>query len=350
MGSTTQCHINLWCLGGILGRTNFYWDVGLRIRGTDQKEIARISLALPFATDADSVRDLHDQLVDNKTAELVFGNPVSISGSVPNYDGSPVELGRIESPRLITQKSGQTHSLWEIGLAPPLKNSSELYIRLRFVLKGCGRTWVWKRSLWRKNGALLDLRVSDVREGVALSDWASLRMRIVPVDKLNLFVIAPAYLQARSISPELRYMRLLENSAWENYLGRIPNSSGERLIIYHWRSKDETKVDVNRPFLAFLDLTRDYGFVRFGNHVRASLIVVAVILLVEALVPQAKELWEKSIPIILANKVPSVVTAATVLTFICGVFDRWRWVLAFGCFVSKGVLRIEKMYLRSRGS
>jgi len=251
-----QCHINIWCLGGIFGHSNFVWDVGLRLRGTIDGKVTKIYVAFPFGADVSGVEDLHDRLIHQHTAELVFGGPVKIDRDEITYDESPVALGRVDSSRRIEDKCGPDYSFWEIVISPPLAKGKELYVRVRLRIARCGSTWVWRRSLGRKNGALVDLRVSDVREAVAVGTWGAFRDRIVPIEKLNLLVIAPDFLQMRAASPALRYMRLLESRAWENYLGQSPSlRDRRRLIIYHWRSQKGEPVDVRTPFLAFLDLS-----------------------------------------------------------------------------------------------
>jgi hypothetical protein len=348
--NVVQCHINIWCLGGIFGHSNFVWDVGLRLRGTTETKIKKIYLALPIGTDRSGLEDLHDRLLDQHTAELVFGNPVKIDGDEITYDEHPVTLARVDTCNRIEDKCGSDYSFWEVGIGPPLVPQKDLYIRMRLRIAHCGNTWVWKRSLGRKNGALVDLRVSDVREAVAVGTWASFKDRIVPIEKLNLLVIAPDFLQMRAVSPSLRYMRLLESRAWENYLGQSPNVLGRRrLIIYHWRSPKDEPVDVKKPFLAFLDLSRDYGFVRPANHVTAAVFILAIAAIAYAYgksVADGTASWVAEFA--RQNKLVSILSGFGALGIFFGVQRNWPLirVVVRGCRTV--FLAVENWFLKSR--
>lgn len=154
-----------------------------------------------------------------------------------------------------------------------------MYLRLRFAVANPGQVWIWKRSLLARNGALVDIRVSELRETVTVPDWMAFQDDIVPIKRLNCFVIAPAFLQARAISPQTQYMRLLEGRVWERYLGRPAEwFDRRRLIIYHWQvAKENETVAPANPFRAFLDLSHEFGHVRFGHHVRSAVVMLLLV-------------------------------------------------------------------------
>ena len=343
-----QCHINIWCLGGILGHNNFVWDVGLRLKGMADKKVTKIYLAFPFASEGTRLEDLHNRLIHQHTAELVFGSPVKIDGDEITYDERPVVLGRLDTSTRVEDKCGTDHSFWEIAISPPLAKDQELYIRGRIQIARCGSTWVWKRSLGRKNGALVDLRVSDVREAVSVDSWGSFKDRIVPIQKLNLLVIAPDYLQMRAVSPPLRYMRLLESRAWEKYLGQSPNfRSRRRLIVYHWRSEKGQPVDVKTPFLAFLDLSRDYGFIRPANHIRAAVLIVAIASIAYGY-KFANGAWSWATQFALQNKLISILGGAGAVTMFFGVHKSWPIIRDVARWCRTIFLAAESWLLKSK--
>ena len=345
-----QCHVNIWCLGGIFGHSNFVWDVGLRLKGVVDKKVTKLYIAFPFGADGSGVEDLHDRLTDQQTAELVFGSPVRIDGDKIDYDEHPVVLGRVDTSRRIDDKCGSDYSFWEIAIAPPLTKDQELYVRIRIRIARCGSTWVWKRSLGRKNGALVDLRVSDVREAVAVESWRAFKDRIVPIVKLNLLVIAPDFLQMRAVSPALRYMRLLESRAWEKYLGQSPNPRDRsRLIIYHWRSEKGEPVDVKRPFLAFLDLSRDYGFVRPANHVRSAIFIAVMVTIGYGYgATFAREGWSWAIQFAQQNTLASIAGGASLLTIFFGIQKSWPIIRHVVQWCRAGFLAVEDRFLKAK--
>lgn len=192
------------------------------------------------------------------------------------------------------------------------------------------------------------MRVSDVREAVAIGTWGALKGRIVPIAKLNLLVVAPDFLQLRGVSPPLRYLRLLENRAWEDYLGQSPVvSHRNRLIIYHWRS--ETTVNVTSPFLAFLDLSRDYGFIPLENHIRAALFIVLLAVLVNTYGLQVSgAVWVQSSHFVVRNKLLSVGTTAGVLAVLFGAYKNWPWIRSIVDLLAAGFLATERFFLKAK--
>jgi len=285
------CHLNLWSLAGLFRRA-FFWDVGLQLKADDNNKLSKFSLALPFSTEPGGMKDLSASLKSPEVSELIFGTSVSISGSEIKYtkeDGIfDLVLGQISETESDREKkrSGTTFSYWNLILAEPIPPGQRRYIRVRFEVYNLGRTWIWKPF---KSGAIIDLRVADLRETISLQPWNDLKSRIIPVADLYLFVIAPSWLQHASSSPSLKYMRLLEGRVWENYLGRKTDFFRlEKMVIYYWRrgsaktlgnaletntSGKEVKTDTVSPFRAFLDLDKTNVISAAGNLVLTVLAV-----------------------------------------------------------------------------
>ena len=143
-------------------------------------------------------------------------------------------------------------------------------------------------------------------------------------------------------------MRLLESRAWEHYLGQSPNSSRRRrLIIYHW--KNEKVIDVNRPFLAFLDLSRDYGFVRPENHIRSALVIVLVGGLAQVYaidIGRAMGSW--AIYLARENSVLTTLSGLGVGTAIYGIRNGWPLIRDIVAWCKISFLAVERKYLKSK--
>lgn len=257
-----ECHVNLWSLGG-LGRRVFTLDVGLWLEAT--RSFSAVRLAIPFGTSGH--QDLSHLMKNQQIADLIFGGPV------PAEPISSYKAAKDES------LSGKDHSVWNIELAQTVNPEDEVYLRVRFDISDKGRGWIWKRWLLAAYGALVDVRIAEVREAVGLSKWDGLIARIVPIETLNLFIVAPSTLQAAAISPTPRYIRVLEGKAWVPYIGRAPDlfRSG-KLIVYYWRyrSEDYAKkvIEPDYPFRAFLDLNRPSTF---ANPVVAIVLALSVV-------------------------------------------------------------------------
>jgi hypothetical protein len=190
--------------------------------------------------------------------------------------------------RVLAQKSAEVPvwssrtkhcSVWKIDLASVLNRGEEQYVRLRFHIEGLGRRWMRKRSLLADNGAVMDFRVSDIREAQEAMDWAGLQDRIAGIGTLCAFVITPVSLQLRSVSPDLKYVRLLEGDAWEPYIRRRTGIiRSHQLLIFYWKATD---ISVEKPFRGVLDLSREFGVSSWANHFRTG--IVAVLSFVAAL-------------------------------------------------------------------
>lgn len=237
-----ECHLNLWSLGG-LGRRVFKFDVGLRLQGSD--DFSEFRLAVPFGTSR--YKNLARATRNNEIAELLFGGP------------APAPVAVSYTAQVEPAMSGKDYTLWRVELPNRVKRQEEVYVRIRFDVDNKGREWIWKRWLWGAYGAIVDLRVADVREAVGVPNWEGLKERIVPIERLNLFVMAPSSLQAAAMSPTPRYIRVLEGKAWVPYIGRAPDlfRTG-KLIVYSWRSDEHAQecIDTHTPFRVFLDLNR----------------------------------------------------------------------------------------------
>jgi hypothetical protein len=180
-----------------------------------------------------------------------------------------------------------------LDLGQPATTGTEYYVRFRFLITDLGATWLWQRGLILKRiGAKVDFRVADVRE--TSTTLGSNESSILPIEDLYVFVIAPWSLQARSISPTLRYMRVLEGTAWTRYLETaIRPLSSTRLVVYYWRMRAgahqlnqapgaeivaaDATVNPRNPFRAFLDLSREYGpTVLLNQFVSLLLVIVGI--------------------------------------------------------------------------
>ncbi len=191
--------------------------------------------------------------------------------------------------------------------------------------------------------------MADVREGITVSNWASYRDRIVPIQKLNLLVIIPDHFQPQAISPQLRYMRLLESFSWVDYLDRAPNiNRRRRLIIYHWRSDKDAPVDIQHPFLAFLKLSRDGEFARFWSIVVALFVALWVTETGYPLLPASKVAAAKVVEILLGHEIVSGLAATGMLGFVIGLIAKWKVSLATLRWADKLMHGIEGLLARPK--
>ena len=286
-----------------MGHKVFFCDVGLRLKNKKQQALTKLRMALPFGTDKESLHDLHDIMLDQSAAMLIFGKPVMIDGSAIDSGQGRVLVAKVSNneAKLHTELSNlqKGYSLWTINVSPALKKDEECYTRVRFELRSLGRVWVWKRSGLSKTGALVDIRVADVRQSVSV--WRELEDQIVPIQGINVFVISPASLQFRSTSPPFHYMRILEGRVWEPYLGRASDLMRRgKLVIFQWRNNPnvDPKIDPTCPFRVFLDLSREFGLLPLSNHLLVAAMVLLGLFIAYSVRDHAKELMAMGVVIL----------------------------------------------------
>jgi hypothetical protein len=306
-----RCHINIWALKGLYGR-RIVFDVGIAIRAKPPEKVdpdkkptvpRSIRLALPFTVfgvdekapaeiSEHSFEPLDEQILDQKSATLVFGEPVVVDGNHHTISFRDVVLRAARASA--TPAPGRrtlTGSVWTVRwdedlLGKDLVNK-ELYLRMRFHPDNIQE--VWSAS---SDGALFGLRICDARE-TSDSTWGSLDNYILPIDRLNVLAIVPAHLKQRAVSPAPKHVRLLEGESWEDYLKRKIQSGLEKklglgdkkLCVYHWtkvpKEKPEQgekpeKIDARNPFQALLDLEKFPRGFGYGTTLLAMLVSIVV--------------------------------------------------------------------------
>jgi hypothetical protein len=252
-----RCHINLWSLSSLIpGRRLFYFDVGLElVAGVEP--IYELELLLPFRVEEGSwkgragndktAQDLYDMISTGPAAELVFGGPVRIE---QDDDGTSLRIGdysnllhlaRVNSAgihRVETGDQREDSSHYTVPLLTPIPSGQARYVRMRWRVFGSGPLWSWKRS---RGGAMFDFRVYDVRESRFADSEKPLRARMIPIDEINIFLIAPAKYQVATTSPQSKYLRMLETGAWRQYLrGTAYLWLRGAMVVYYWRHKPES--------------------------------------------------------------------------------------------------------------
>jgi hypothetical protein len=276
-----ECHVNLWVLGLLFWRTEFLYDVGLHIRAQAEGPLSGLQMAVPFGTTPDSLEDLRNQVRDPRNSALLFGKQANFTATTIDYGAGALEL--LHVPRAGATRdsaaSQRDFSLWRLNIEPTLQPGRSAYIRVRFRITDTGRVWTWKRSLLARNGALLDVRVADAREAWNMPDGQALAGRLVAIERVRFFVIAPWQWQLRSTSPAVHYIRMVEGRAWERYLDRTTSLfAPAKLVIYQWRRDGGASVDA--PFRIFADLSDEFGLARFGNYLRTAAITALLLVMV----------------------------------------------------------------------
>lgn len=251
--------VNVWCLPRFFGRFLIFCDIGVRLRA--DTAVTALSIGIPFQTTSGALSDLYGPLGSPETAALVFGEPVVGENNAAldrDSDFATRQRISIEGSRLLRSLSSSAFSLWHVAFDHSQQPGSTHYYRMRFRVKDFGRTWTWRRTYFRRVGALVDLHFCDPRDAALVPQgtrYETEERLIAPIGQLNAFVIVLASMRMRKTSPELRYLRLLEGRRWERYLGRATDlRRRQKFLVHYWRAQS---VRVGDEFRAFLELGRN---------------------------------------------------------------------------------------------
>jgi hypothetical protein len=278
-----ECHLNYWALPGYWS-DRFLVDVGLLLENGSTTEINQFEMGLPCGTTDNALQDLSELTKQPATLTLVFGHPVTVTGDTIDFGSGSVLFTTISSPesKRLADWSNDSFSLWRIKLSEPMQAGTKCYVRVRFRVASLGRTWMWKRSIMSKNGARVDLRVSDVREAWAVPGREALVPRMCPIEKLFAFIMIPGWLEPALVSPVPHYVRILETRAWRTYIERNAVGNARQLLIYQWRQE---KVTSKNSFQGFMELRRAVPLHHAWNHVRTAAVVIVCVWLLSLFGP-----------------------------------------------------------------
>ncbi len=270
-----ECHVNYWILPGLFSDP-FFLDVGLHIRNSTERSLRGLSVALPCGSYGKGLEDLSALLKDGDTLALIFGQEVSLQNSSIDWGRGAVEVMSVSVPdsKLNAQWSTDSFSVWDLQLSRDLAPKASAYLRVRIAVVGNGRTWTWKRALGAKVGARLDFRVADTREAVGLPDRSAFAERVLQIESLFVFVMVPGWLEPVLVSPDPKYVRILESSAWERYLDRGRFGRSPQHIIFYWKA---STVTTQKGFQGFLDLRSSVPVDRLANHLRLAATVLLML-------------------------------------------------------------------------
>ncbi len=260
-----HCHLNVWSLPGAFGHRPMVFDVGILFTPTGPDPLKAITLVVPIRV----VRtiDLSRDVVAADNGRLIFGRhyksstPTSIeldgSGAIPVVGVGPSPTVEVDGALSLVRI--------QLGTGVP-ESGSSAYLRMRFVADSARPMWRWRWVIGRRNGALVDLRVHDPREGGSDPHFrADLQGRDKPIGKLDAFFMLPERFQVSGQNPELEYTRTLEGDRWVNYLHRSPYGTvrKEPILVHRWKRYGEGTdpgVAADNPFRGYLQLNRMPGF------------------------------------------------------------------------------------------
>lgn len=358
-----QCHLNLWCLPGILpGRRLLYLDVGLEIEAPQNATVKEFQLLLPFRVEegkwpdgTEIVQDLYDSLGTDDITELVFGGPVveqSRSGDngrtlvISDYL-SGFHLGRIDSAHVKPAPDFEQRpdsSLYVVPLQVPIAAGQRRYVRMRWRVLQAGHLWRHSRS---GRAARLDFRVCDVRESRFVSKERGLRKRICEIKSINFFLMAPPKLQATVHSPQFKYLRVLEPGAWSEYLrGASYLGFARGLLVYYWKhpleSQSESQkesVSADNPFRVFVELYR-----RPTRSVTGDLVLLVASVLVALFLADTgwKAIRDVEMPDFISTETLVTILSLVGISVLSVVGKIRRWVTLHFLPVRRALRRIER--------
>jgi hypothetical protein len=258
--------------------------LGLRLEVN--RTLTSLILHLPNTVDESSFVDLAPLVLDDRVNDLIFGTDVKADNGVIRYPGAGFnEQDVVETVvpiRSFGSESGYD-PLYRIELASKIRGTKgrPIHVYLRFRVRIPDPKYIWHRKGWAfaKRGAIFDLRVSDVREGLPHGTQPPIAVKFKPVQRFFGFLIVPVTYHPGTFSPQLHYSRLLEGQVWQPYLAGCEFNPTEKLTIHQWRSPPNDAVDYRQPFRIYMHLHREFGWAIFIAYFLGGLsapIVVAL--------------------------------------------------------------------------
>ncbi|OZC64647.1 hypothetical protein CH306_18445 [Rhodococcus sp. 15-725-2-2b] len=341
----TQCHINIWVLRSLLpGRRLLYFDLGLEISADGSQPVDAVELLLPFKVEngyrGDQFQgclDLHDTLLHPETAELIFGEPVNISGTSPNHtlrltSGAEFDLRHVDTANVTAiNEPDELHrsSHYRVPLSSPVSPGSKVYVRFRLRVFA-NRPLLTPRSPF--GGVILDFRIADVRESRDRAREVTLRSRIVQINKVNFFAMLPDQYQLLTASPGTHNMRILETRAWSSYLHRVAYMHPANVqLVYYWRSSSGVSPD--NPFRVFAT---------YDRHLNKAKIIFWTIIGVLLAAALARSGWVSTITTDNVRSVANFMISVFGLATIAGIIAAVRWLVG----VAMNRLEKPRMWVR----
>ena len=202
----------------------------------------------------------------------------------------------------------------DVPLSNPIRAGQQRYVRVRFSIRHPRRVWTWRGLPVVRKGALVDIRVNDVRETISAGLQELMHGHVLPISSLNVFVIAPWGLREVLEHPEFRYVRILEGRAWERYLRW---STGilrpAKLVIYSWR---QTDVSTTSPFVGFLRFTADRPGPSLATYTGLLAVVFLISYFADIAAPHWAGLPARSFSLWNAIGLPTTITVVSVVTLL----------------------------------
>jgi hypothetical protein len=390
--SIPRCHINFWALPGLWpGRRLFYFDLGLEVTAKSTA-VSTIGLVLPFEAEKHTwhrgrrqfVLDLHDQVVRSEIAELIFGGPVGLSSEGQQHritmaDQDDFLPARLKASSVELRQHDLTPradlSVWKVPLLQEVPPGETRYIRTRWSVYRPGTLWEWKYSGLARSGAQVDLRIADARESENVDAERGLWHHVAPIETLNVFFIAPPKFRPRVASPALHYIRTLEAGAWRDYLTgaawrgrttgllvnywRYPSSSGQTAPLVaevddsaETRRADSSQIDIDNPFRAFLDLSRDTAAPPWLLSLRTIVSVLLAFAMLEAWRESRDQVrWvEQWLQEIRPWQIITFVLGAALIPMLTSAAKVWSWISDRGRKTRLVVRRVEHWLLSKLGA
>jgi hypothetical protein len=270
--------INIWLLPSVVGTNTVYCDIGLKLKPDESHTTAEnmsLSLGLPFLIDGPP-QDLtklfysSNSTSHNRTiANAVFGNSALPYGDKDTRydDGDGVivfsSVKRVDEKDILDSKE-HVYSIVPIIVTNMAGVNEANYVRLRFRVRQSRRLWKWHRVSGRRKFSVSDMRVNEFRENPSVEGHPELASQALDIRAVHCLAIFSSKLRIAQINPQPRYIRVLERSIWETYLGRSASKrGGEIFVITYWRQTLDPKEDptqfavtADRPFRAYLDVER----------------------------------------------------------------------------------------------
>jgi hypothetical protein len=237
--------------------THFHIDIGIRLT-VKSGAIDSIKMILPCIDAKTAYTDLSEIVLDEKINDLIFGRPVKSNTNTISYVRNGQDI--VDNVIKTTVKTNDDkQNIAEIRFTSPVnatKNEVSIYIRFRYTCNNVDTLFISKGWGLAKKGYVFDLRINDVRE--TIERHLDPTRKLLDVKEVNAFLIHPINYMRQTEGTQSFYSRLLEFSAWSEYLkGVYKEKIYTKMVISQW--KNNTQISSSSPYRIFAHINKEFG-------------------------------------------------------------------------------------------
>jgi hypothetical protein len=279
----------VWNLEGIAKLQRLIVDITLVIKSTTES-LGTLDLLVPFRVrQREDWESLYENVVvSDLTMPGVSGGQDSVALKTITYDAPIGEVlrRRFEMTSVKPNDSKPKGQPWldrmskrspawsieRLTLSEPLAQDEQAIFRIRYHVYPPTGLVLWKRSGFGINGAFFEARTGAGALHRKDPIPALLEERSMTCEAVSMTFVLRSSLQIRLGTSQ---PKVIDGRQWEDYLERFTDLRREGALVAYTRPS--TPEDKTEESQLFLDVSREFGLLPFGNYLRIGILTLAIL-------------------------------------------------------------------------